>query len=78
MCYGSASKTAVVGRTLPASHQPHFKMKDCQPSIFCLSEIRGLYEKGKKDEGERMREEGRTEGGREERKGGNEESPWDS
>lgn len=80
ICYSSANKTVMVVRTLPISHKPHFKMKDCQPSVFCLNEIRELYEKGKKDEGERMRErkEGRREGEKKRREGGKEESLWDS
>ena len=38
ICYSSANKTVMVVRTLPISHKPHFKMKDCQPSVFCLNE----------------------------------------
>ena len=66
ICYSFANKTAMVVRILPIYHKPHFKIKDHQPSVFCLNEIRGLYEKWKKDEGERMRE--RKEGRRKERR----------
>ena len=65
ICYSSANKTVMVVRTLPISHKPHFKMKDCQPSVFCLNEIRELYEKGKKDEIKEGKIEGRKEGRKE-------------